>query len=268
MLQFKKISVFLAPYIFFIMFTSLLIIPAVFLSGCERTYLSGSKTTFAARAGSSQEDESSAAQVEEKKEIRPLLDRHVRINVPNKPLAEILKEKNIESGSVFNIYIDLQTRSLLFRHEDDVLKRYRIGAGQNTSLGDKEKEGDLRTPRGEFYICSKVVYEKSKTVKEGNLGTRWMQLSYPNIEAADRGLENNSISKEVYNKIKEAIENKEIPPQNTPLGSAIGIHGGARHSFSRDWTAGCIGMYDKDIEEIFDYLKVGDRVQIRWGYEE
>ncbi|HHW32076.1 MAG TPA: L,D-transpeptidase [Clostridiaceae bacterium] len=267
MLRLKKTLFFSSSYILFIILTFLFIMQAVLFSGCERAYLSDSKATFASRSGSLQEEDLSASQTEELRESRPLLGRHVRINVPNRPLADILKENNIDPGSEFNLYIDLQTRSLLFRHEDNVLKRYRIGAGRNTSQGDKEREGDLRTPRGEFYICSKVVYEKSKTVKEGNLGTRWMQLSYPNIEAADRGLENNLISKEVYDRIKEAIEKKETPPQNTPLGSAIGIHGGAKHSFPRDWTAGCIGMYDKDIEEIFDYLKIGDRVQIRWGEE-
>lgn len=258
MLQLKKKSLFLTAFLLSAMLT-------ILLSGCDQIHTE-SKSSFLENTINSSEESSSQAQVN--RERRPLLNRHVRINVPNKTLGEILEEQNIEAGSDFNLYIDLQTRSLLFRHEDKVLKRYRIGAGRNTYLGDKEKEGDMRTPLGEFYICSKAVYEQPKTVKEGNLGTRWMQLSYPNMEAAERGIKNNQISKEVYDKIKNAIDAKETPPQNTPLGSAIGIHGGAKHSLPRDWTAGCIGMYDKDIEEIFDYLKIGDRVQIRWGDEE
>jgi lipoprotein-anchoring transpeptidase ErfK/SrfK len=227
---------------------------AILLAGCDEI--------------NSPESEVSSAQATADRERAPLVNRHVRVTLPNKALSDILKEENIGTDSEFNIYIDLKTRSLMFRHEDKVLKRYSIGAGQNTTLGDKQKEGDMRTPRGEFYICSKEAYQQSRTVAEGNLGTRWMQLSYPNMEAAERGLENNLISKEAYDKIKEAIENKKKPPQNTPLGSVIGIHGGAKRGNARDWTAGCIGMYNKDVEEIFKYLKVGDRVQIRWGYEE
>lgn len=184
------------------------------------------------------------------------------------PLSDVIKREGIEPNSSFNIYVNLKTRILMFRHEDKVLKRYSIGTGQKTALGNKNKEGDMRTPRGEFYICSKEAYDEPRTVGSGSLGTRWMQLSFPNIEVAERGLEDNSITEEVYNQIVEAIENKKIPPQNTPLGSAIGIHGGSSRTIPRRFTAGCIGMYDRDVEEIFKYLKNGDRVQIIWGDEE
>jgi lipoprotein-anchoring transpeptidase ErfK/SrfK len=46
------------------------------------------------------------------------------------------------------------------------------------------------------------------------------------------------------------------------LGSTIGIHGGAREGLPKDWTAGCIGMYDEDVEEIFEYIDKGTSVVI------
>lgn len=63
--------------------------------------------------------------------------------------------------------------------------------------GDKEMEGDYRTPEGEFYICIKNVnsnYHKA------------LGLSYPNIEDAKRGLSQGLISAGHYSKIVHAIE--------------------------------------------------------------
>lgn len=188
-------------------------------------------------------------------------NKHLHYVSPDTPLKEIIKEKGLDKADDFYMHVDLSNRTLYFMHSDEILKRYRIGAGQRTLLGDKQREGDMRTPRGEFYICSKVVISPSSK----DLGTRWMQLSYPNAEAAERGLKNNVISKSTYDGIIKAIEDKTTPPQTTPLGSAIGMHGAGKPSNPRNWTAGCIGMYNEDIEEIFDYVKIGTRISIKWG---
>ncbi|MCX7921018.1 MAG: L,D-transpeptidase [Clostridia bacterium] len=181
---------------------------------------------------------------------------HTRYAEPDKPLKEILQDKKAASVNSFNIYVELKSRTLYFRMGNETLKKYRIAAGTKTDNGDKQKEGDYRTPRGEFFICTKQVYSPPK----GYIGSRWMLLSYPNIEAAERGLQSSLISRGTYNKIINSIRKKNIPPQDTPLGNAIGIHGGARQDLPADWTAGCIGMYDQDVEEIFDYIKVGTKV--------
>lgn len=183
---------------------------------------------------------------------------HVRNTKPDTPLSKIIGDIGIDDYQKFNLYVDLESRTMYFRYGNTALKQYRISAGTKTDGGDKEKEGDFRTPRGEFYICTKVKYSPPK----GYLGSRWMLLSYPTIEDAERGLKKGLITLEVYNDIKESVLKKEIPPQNTILGSAIGIHGGARPGLLKDWTAGCIGMYDQDVEEIFEYVNVGTRVVI------
>ncbi|MGI6777402.1 MAG: L,D-transpeptidase family protein [Acetivibrionales bacterium] len=183
---------------------------------------------------------------------------HVHITKPDIPLSEIIKSKGIKEPKEINLHVDLKTRTMFFRYRDIVLKEYRISAGKNTDKGDKEKEGDYRTPRGEFYICTKVKYSPSREY----LGSRWMLLSYPNREHAERGLISNLISKADYERIIKSISMKAIPPQDTILGNAIGIHGGAKPDYPRDWTAGCIGMYDEDIEEVFEYVNEGTTVVI------
>ncbi|MDP4182267.1 MAG: L,D-transpeptidase [Bacillota bacterium] len=178
---------------------------------------------------------------------------------PDISLDSIIKTKGIKDTNNFNLYIDLSRRLLYFKYKDKSLKQYVIAAGIKTNSGDKHIEGDCRTPRGEFYICQKAIHAPPRS----DSGSRWMLLSYPNIEDAARGLKNRLINKYTYGKIKNAIENKKVPPQNTKLGGLVGIHGGARPDYLADWTGGCIGMYDKDAEEIYKYLKCGSKVVIR-----
>ncbi|MFZ5986119.1 MAG: L,D-transpeptidase family protein [Bacillota bacterium] len=189
---------------------------------------------------------------------RPSERFHRRSVSPDIPLSEIMSSRDLKADDNINIHIDIETRTLFLKYKDETLKKYRIAAGSMTDKGNKQREGDYRTPRGSFYICTKDIYSPPK----GYLGSRWMLLSYPDTSAAERGLASEMISQDVYNEIIEANKKMEIPPQNTLLGSAIGIHGGARPDLSKDWTAGCIGVYNQDVEEIFEFVKVGTKVVI------
>lgn len=186
-------------------------------------------------------------------------NKHLREVNPDIPLKEIIQSKGLERKRDFSLVVELATRTLLFKHGTETLKEYSIAAGYHTDQGNKEKEGDGRTPLGQFYICSKKVYSPPK----GYIGSRWMLLSYPGLEAAEEGFQEGRIDRDTLQQIRKAIERKRVPPQDTILGSAIGIHGGGRPQLARDWTAGCIGMYDQDVEEIFDYVWVGTPVLIR-----
>jgi len=132
---------------------------------------------------------------------------------------------------------------------EKLIKTYTVGLGFAPE-GDKEKEGDGKTPEGEFYIFTK----NPKSSFYLSLG-----LSYPNIEDAKRGLDAKLITKAEYAQIETAIENKKMPPQKTKLGGEIYIHGGGN---SRDWTWGCIAMTNEDIKELFDALEIGVKVKI------
>ncbi len=50
-----------------------------------------------------------------------------------------------------------------------------------------------------------------------------------------------------------------MPPQKTPLGGEIYIHGGG---VGGNWTWGCVAMNNEDIEEIYKLVNVGTRVAI------
>ena len=131
-----------------------------------------------------------------------------------------------------------------------VVRRYKIGLGLSP-VEDKIRQGDRRTPEGEFYVFTK----NDKSAFYLSLG-----VSYPNIEDAERGLRDNLISRRQYDAIVWAIRRKSTPPQNTRLGGDIYIHGNGAGS---DWTWGCVALENADMKELFDAVRVGTPVIIK-----
>ena len=127
---------------------------------------------------------------------------------------------------------------------------YSCSAIDGREDGDKEVEGGGKTPVGEFYICSKV--EKAQYYKG-------MGLSYPNLEDAERGLEQKLISKQQYNRIKRAIEGGKMPDWYTKLGGAIMIHGGWDEN---DGSSGCISVENEAMDILWSYADLGTAVFI------
>jgi murein L,D-transpeptidase YafK len=136
---------------------------------------------------------------------------------------------------------------VLFDGEEEVL-RISVATGRNPA--DKQREGDLATPEGEFYICCKNPESKHH---------RFLGLSYPNMEDAERGLGAKMITQAEYDQIREAILQKQCPPWKTALGGEVGLHGPGPNV---DWTHGCIAMSVEQIERLYDLMEIGDEVII------
>lgn len=184
------------------------------------------------------------------------------LNMPSnkvESLAEIIKKKGITDPSKqLKILVSKTDHTLSVYWGSVFLKSYNIDIGL-AGLGDKQVEGDYKTPEGTFYITEKSVLSPA----DQYLGTRWMRLSYPNKEDAERGLKQGIINKDTYNAIAYAINNGLTPPQNTPLGGAIGIHGGTVPSFGKDWTWGCVGLKSSDVQDFYSFTRVGTPVIIK-----
>ena len=69
----------------------------------------------------------------------------------------------------------------------------------------------------------------------------------------------NGTSRAQYEAIMRALRAKKGPPQNTPLGGDIYIHGNGAQS---DWTWGCVALENQDIRELYDSVNVGTPVKI------
>ena len=141
-------------------------------------------------------------------------------------------------------------RQLELYADGAVVRTYRVGLGFNP-VDDKQREGDGCTPEGDFYIFTK----NANSAYYLSLG-----LSYPNTEDAERGLRERLISKSQYDEIVKAIRRGKMPPQYTPLGGLIYIHGNGAQS---DWTWGCVALENEDIRELYDSVSVGTPVTIK-----
>jgi len=140
-------------------------------------------------------------------------------------------------------------RLLELRKGDTLVGSFSIGLGRNPE-GHKQREGDGRTPEGEYYVCVKN-YNSSFYLSLG--------VSYPNKVDAAAALEDGRIDRAVYNRIVDAIDKGQQPDWYTPLGGEIMIHG---HGGSRDWTAGCIAVDNEVMDILFEYCSVGTKITI------
>lgn len=176
-------------------------------------------------------------EVEDKETIASKNEENLFFTKPaNKPQAARIK-------------VYKKVRVLELYGDDKLIGRFKIALG-GAPIGDKDKEGDRKTPEGKYYICTRN--DKSKY-------TLFLGLSYPNVEDAQRGLQNGLIDKFVFKEITTEIENKKRPDWSTSLGGAVGIHGGGT---SKDWTWGCIAVSDEDIKIIWEYTKMNTPVEI------
>ena len=132
---------------------------------------------------------------------------------------------------------------------DVLIRTYKMALGFAPS-GNKELEGDGRTPEGDFYVFAKNPKSKFHL----SLG-----LSYPGLSEAERGLNDGLISQEEHDEIVAATAEKRMPLQKTKLGGDIYIHGGGTAS---DWTEGCVALENGEMAELFDAIPVGTKVSI------
>lgn len=165
------------------------------------------------------------------------------------PLQVILEKYEKE-----DFYLLSEQRRIIFSKRNQKLGLYlgrtllkEYGAVFGRRQGDKEYEGDLKTPEGEFFVTKK--YPSTKWYKA-------LGLSYPAIEDAERGYSTGLITLQEKMVIVNAIRDCKEPPQRTRLGSGILVHGGGGVRYG-NWTRACLGSENKDMDEIYEFAERG-----------
>jgi murein L,D-transpeptidase YafK len=146
------------------------------------------------------------------------------------------------------VVIAKHSRLLVVYEDAQEILRVPVVLGQNPA--DKQREGDRATPEGSFYVCDKNPHSKYH---------RFLGLSYPNVEDAERGLRDGVIAPAEHDQICEAIAHRHCPPWKTALGGEVGLHGPGPNV---TWTHGCIAMTVEQIERLYELLELGDEVTI------
>ena len=204
---------------------------------------------------------------------------------PERPLTELLKEGRfrIEEGKLrgARLLANKAQRRLELWAGRRMLKAYRIQLGI-VPHGAKRRQGDRRTPEGEYFICA----------HKGSTYYLALWISYPNLEDARRGLEAGLITAGQFDEVAAALKAGRCPPQRTRLGGDLLLHGqlpevtseraaaqrknpaGLRPGLRagdvdpatvnefQDWTEGCIALFNPDIRELYEHLPDGTPLKI------
>jgi murein L,D-transpeptidase YafK len=137
----------------------------------------------------------------------------------------------------------------------DTIDGIAIGQG---GAGQKVHRGDNITPYGEYKIG---------WIGERSTFHRFFGLNYPSVHDADNALRKGLIDRYTYANIINAHLDNQVPPQNTPLGGRIGIHGLGRgdekiHK-TMNWTHGCIALTNIQIDHLSQWVNTGTLVKIK-----
>lgn len=156
--------------------------------------------------------------------------------VPGRPTIEIWKSE----------------RKMQLRYGEYVDRTFAVMLGRAPRFA-KEERGDYRTPVGRYYIA----YKKPSRFD------RFLGISYPNIDDAEKGYQRGLINADQWADIFFANMNLDTPTSQTALGGMVGIHGfGDRQYLPIDWTEGCIAVSNDEIEYLYNVTPVGTPVLI------
>ncbi|MBV5315402.1 MAG: L,D-transpeptidase [Prolixibacteraceae bacterium] len=135
------------------------------------------------------------------------------------------------------ILVDKVAHILYVYQSGKAIRSFDVEFGPNW-MAHKERSGDKATPEGNYRITSKKERGSTTYYKA-------MLLDYPNAE--DRA--------------QFAIKKRKgLISRGAGIGNLIEIHGNGGRGF--DWTSGCVGMRDRDIDDLYRLVSSGTRVTI------
>jgi murein L,D-transpeptidase YafK len=151
------------------------------------------------------------------------------------PIKEEYFTKSLTSP-VDSIFVVKHLRELYVYRHHKLLKIYKVALG-DAPEGHKHCQGDEKTPEGLYYIDGKNPLSSCHK----NLG-----ISYPNN--ADR-----AYARKLGQPTGGDIKIHGLPNGQGYIGKAHLLH---------DWTNGCIGITDEEIDELYSHVKMGSPILI------
>ena len=156
------------------------------------------------------------------------------------------------------ILVDTETHTLSVLRGSQLMARFENIAIGRGGLAEVRTRGDGTTPLGTFRIDR--IHPSSRF-------RLFFRIDFPRPEHAQRALEGGRIDVDDYQRIMAAFRANESPPQDTPLGGYLGIHGlgpgdrGVHEALN--WTQGCIALTNRQISQLSRWIRVGMRVEVR-----
>src|SRR5262245_60139324 len=150
------------------------------------------------------------------------------------PGSGAAKRDSVQADQVF---IVKSQRTMTLLRQGQVLKTYKVALGHEPR-GAKTQRGDSKTPEGNYTIDSRNPHSQFHLA---------LHISYPNQAGRAR-------AKRLSVKPGGDIMIHGLPPAYSWLGPA--------HR-QVDWTLGCVAVTDSEIEEIWEMVPNGVKVEIR-----
>lgn len=135
------------------------------------------------------------------------------------------------------IVIVKSTRTMTLYRGRSVLKTYKVALSRDP-VGPKTREGDHKVPEGDYVVDEKIAHSQFY---------RALHLSYPNAQDRAR-------ARRLGVNPGGDVEIHGLPPGYAWIG---------RGQHMIDWTDGCIAVTDAEIDEIWQLVPVGTRVEIK-----
>lgn len=142
------------------------------------------------------------------------------------------KFQTYRGPEVTSVVVNKGARSLYLLHHDEILEGFKVDLGF-APVGHKEFEGDGKTPEGTYLI------NRRNPNSDFHLS---LGISYPNTQDMARA---------------QAMGKRP--------GGDIFIHGQPLDFRPKgpDWTAGCIAVKDREIEQIYAMVRTGTTITLR-----
>ena len=169
----------------------------------------------------------------------PIFSQEMYLNY-NKHISELIDNLNKDNVSIL---IEKTEYKLTMLYNNEKIKSYPIVFGSNP-INDKLRQGDSCTPEGFFKV--RALYPHKSWSK-------FIWIDYPT---------ENSWMKHNSAKSSGSIS------ENSTIGGEVGIHGvpdGYDNMIDEkyNWTLGCISLKNVDVNEIYQIIKVGTKIEIR-----
>lgn len=142
--------------------------------------------------------------------------------------------KTYDGPPVTQVVVNKSDRRMMLLSGNRALKVYDVGLG-NQPVGHKQFEGDGKTPEGLYFI------DRRNPNSSYHLS---IGVSYPNER--DRAF----------------AETQRRSPGGDIFVHGRGPEGRALATLRRDWTAGCIAVTDKEVEDVYAMVRDGTPILI------
>lgn len=156
------------------------------------------------------------------------------------------------------VLVDTGRESVLVLRGEEVILELSGASHGRGGVDLLHKSGDKVTPIGRYRV-NRINRESSFH--------RFIGLNYPTAAHASLAYLRGVIDQATYDEIVGSVQAGHVPPQDTPLGGHLGLHGlgSGDHHIHRlfNWTEGCIALTNRQIDQLLNFVRIGTEVVIR-----